>query len=114
MEPQAGQPVAEAGVPLGQAPAAVIMVHGRNAGPANILDLVPRLGRPDLTYLAPAAANPTTASRIRLLRIFTYPKTKTNRPSSITAGSFQLFKSKQFTTGIEAAASWCAGRFAFF
>ena len=59
MEPHAGQPVIEAGVPLGQAPAAVIMVHGRNAGPANILDLVPRLKRPNLTYLAPAAANRT-------------------------------------------------------
>ena len=35
------------------------MVHGRNAGPANILDLVPRLARPLLTYLAPAAANRT-------------------------------------------------------
>jgi predicted esterase len=59
VEPHAGQPVVEAGVPLGQAPAAVIMVHGRNAGPANILDLVPRLARPNLTYLAPAAANRT-------------------------------------------------------
>lgn len=59
MEPHAGQPVVEAGVPLGQAPAAVIMVHGRNAGPASILDLVPRLARPNLTYLAPAAANRT-------------------------------------------------------
>jgi phospholipase/carboxylesterase len=59
VEPHAGQPVAEAGVPLGQAPAAVIMVHGRGAGPANILDLVPRLARPNLTYLAPAAAGRT-------------------------------------------------------
>jgi predicted esterase len=59
VEPHAGQPVLEAGVPLGQAPAAVIMVHGRNAGPANILDLVPRLARPNLTFLAPAAANGT-------------------------------------------------------
>jgi len=59
VEPHAGQPVVEAGVPLGQAPAAVVMVHGRNAGPANILDLVPRLARPNLTYLAPAAANRT-------------------------------------------------------
>jgi predicted esterase len=59
VEPHGGQPVVEAGVPLGQAPAAVIMVHGRNAGPANILDLVPRLARPNLTYLAPAAANRT-------------------------------------------------------
>jgi predicted esterase len=35
------------------------MVHGRNAGPANILDLVPRLSRPKVTYLAPSAANRT-------------------------------------------------------
>jgi phospholipase/carboxylesterase/glyoxalase family protein len=34
----------------------VIAAHGRNAGPKNILDLVPRIGRDDLTYLAPAAA----------------------------------------------------------
>ena len=59
MDPHAGQSVVEAGAPLGQAPAAVIMVHGRNAGPANILDLLPRLARPHLTYLAPAAANRT-------------------------------------------------------
>jgi predicted esterase len=35
------------------------MVHGRNAAPANILDLVPRLARPDLAYVAPAAPNRT-------------------------------------------------------
>lgn len=58
-DPHAGQPVVESGTPLGQAPAAVVMVHGRNAGPGNILDLVPRLARPDVTYLAPAAANRT-------------------------------------------------------
>jgi predicted esterase len=59
VEPHGGQPVAEAGVPLGRGSGVVIMAHGRNAGPANILDLVPRLARPDLTYLAPAAANHT-------------------------------------------------------
>jgi predicted esterase len=57
--PHAGQPIVEAGAPLAQAPAAVIMVHGRNAGPPNILDLVPRLARPHFAYLAPAAANRT-------------------------------------------------------
>ena len=57
--PHEGQPVAEAGVALGQAPAAVIMVHGRNAAPANILDLAARFARPHLTYLAPAAAGGT-------------------------------------------------------
>jgi len=59
LAPHAGQPVVEAGAPLGQAPAAVILVHGRGAGPENILDLVPALDRPDVTYLAPAAANRT-------------------------------------------------------
>ena len=59
MDLHAGQPVVEAGAPLGQASVVMIMVHGRNAEPANILDLVPRLARPDVTYLAPAAANRT-------------------------------------------------------
>ncbi len=59
VDPHAGQPVVEAGVPFGQARAVVVMVHGRNAAPANILDLVPRLARPNLTYLAPAAAGRT-------------------------------------------------------
>lgn len=57
--PHAGQRVVSAGRPLGEAPVAVVMVHGRNAGPENILDLVPRLARPNVTYLAPAAANRT-------------------------------------------------------
>jgi predicted esterase len=57
--PHAGQPVVEAGVPLGRAPAAVVMVHGRNAAPSNILELLPRLARPNLTYLAPTAAGRT-------------------------------------------------------
>ena len=57
--PHAGQRVVSAGQPLGEAPVAVVMVHGRNAGPENILDLVPRLARPNVTYLAPAASNRT-------------------------------------------------------
>ena len=59
VQPHKGQPVAEAGAPLGQGPAAVIMVHGRNAAPANILDLATRFERPHLTYLAPAASGGT-------------------------------------------------------
>jgi maleylacetate reductase len=58
VDPHGGQPVVEAGRPLGHAPV-VIMVHGRNAGPSNILDLLPRLARPGLTYLAPSAAGRT-------------------------------------------------------
>ena len=37
----------------------VVMLHGRNAGPENILDLVPRLARPQCQYVAPAAPNRT-------------------------------------------------------
>ena len=59
MQPHEGELVVEAGVPLHGARAAVILVHGRNAGPANILDLVPRLARPNVAYLAPAAAGRT-------------------------------------------------------
>jgi len=59
MKPHAGQPLATAGAPLGQSPVAMILVHGRNAAPANILSFVPAFGRPDITYLAPAAAGGT-------------------------------------------------------
>jgi predicted esterase len=55
----AGQPILVAGRPLGESRAAVIMLHGRGAGPENILDLVPQLDRPAFTYLAPAAAGRT-------------------------------------------------------
>jgi phospholipase/carboxylesterase len=57
--PHGGQPVARAGVALERARAAVIMIHGRGAGPANILDLVPRIGQPGVAYLAPAASGST-------------------------------------------------------
>ena len=53
------QPLVTAGVPLGESRAVMIMVHGRNAAPRNILDLVPRLDRQGFTYLAPAAAGHT-------------------------------------------------------
>jgi predicted esterase len=54
--PHAGQPVERAGPPLKLARAAVIMVHGRGAGPRNILDLMPRIGHDGIAYVAPAAA----------------------------------------------------------
>lgn len=59
MAPHDREPVTTLGPPLGAAPVAVILMHGRNAGPANILDLAARFLRPDLTYLAPAAAGRT-------------------------------------------------------
>ena len=59
MKPHGGQPVQTAGRPLEESDAAMIMVHGRGASPANILELVPALDRPAFTYLAPAAAGQT-------------------------------------------------------
>lgn len=59
MKPHAGQPITVAGQPLGESRAAMIMVHGRNASPSNILELAPVLDRPAFTYLAPAAADHT-------------------------------------------------------
>ena len=35
------------------------MLHGRGAGPENILELVPHLDRPEFEYVAPAAPNRT-------------------------------------------------------
>lgn len=59
MEPHGGQPTMTAGAALGTGDGVMIMVHGRNAGPRNILDLVPVLDRPAFTYIAPAAAGGT-------------------------------------------------------
>lgn len=57
--PHGGQSVSSLGPPLGEGRAAMIMVHGRSAAPQNILDLVPALQHPEVTYLAPAAAGGT-------------------------------------------------------
>lgn len=51
--------MATPGLPLGEGRAVVIMIHGRNAAPRNILDLVPAIRHADVTYLAPAAAGGT-------------------------------------------------------
>ena len=59
MQPHAGQRVVHAGAPLDSARAAMIMIHGRNAAPPNILELTDVLDRPEFAYLAPAAAGST-------------------------------------------------------
>lgn len=55
LPPHAGQPVLRAGASLAEARLAVIMIHGRGAGPRNIMDLAPSIDHPDAAYLAPAA-----------------------------------------------------------
>ena len=59
MLPHAGQPILRAGADSRDAKAAMIMIHGRNAGPANILDLAPVLARPEFLFVAPAASGGT-------------------------------------------------------
>ena len=57
--PHQGQPVRTAGVPLEQASAAMVMVHGRGATADSILTLAPALNAPDFAYLAPQASGNT-------------------------------------------------------
>jgi len=57
--PHLGERVLAAGRPLGQAKAAMILVHGRGATAEDILSLGRELGRPDLAYLAPQATGHT-------------------------------------------------------
>jgi len=59
MHAHSGQPVVQAGAPLGKGRLVVILLHGRGASPEDVLGLVPRLACQDLTYLAPAAAGHT-------------------------------------------------------
>jgi len=59
MQPHFGNAIAYAGASLDTAQTAMVMVHGRNAAPANILDLFARLDRPEIAAVAPAAAGGT-------------------------------------------------------
>jgi len=54
---QGQQPVLFMGEPLGQARAAMVMVHGRGATAEDILELAVELNRTGFAYLAPQAAN---------------------------------------------------------
>jgi phospholipase/carboxylesterase len=54
--PHQGQPVFFAGIPLEQAEAALVMVHGRGATAKSILGLSGELAQAGFAYLAPQAA----------------------------------------------------------
>ena len=54
--PHQGQPVYALGAPLGQATAAVVLVHGRGATAQDILTLAPVLEHSTFAYVAPQAA----------------------------------------------------------
>ena len=57
--PHQGEQIYTAGQPLDQANAAMILVHGRGATGASILELTNELYHPEYTYLAPQAAGNT-------------------------------------------------------
>jgi len=59
MLPHSGNPVVHAGASLDDASTVMILVHGRNAAPRNILDLFVQLDRPGVAALAPAAGGGT-------------------------------------------------------
>src|SRR5512134_2689480 len=56
MQPHDAEPVLSAGQPIGSGRAAMIMIHGRNAGPENILELARLLPHPGYSFVAPSAA----------------------------------------------------------
>ena len=57
--PHQGQPVSQAGEPLEQARAAMILVHGRGASAADIMTIADEVMFPGVAYLAPQAAGST-------------------------------------------------------
>lgn len=56
-DPHANQAIVTAGAPVAGAAAVVIAIHGRGAAPSDILGLERMLTRPDVAWLAPAAAD---------------------------------------------------------
>jgi predicted esterase len=56
LSPHRGRPVLNAGRPLAEADAAVILVHGRGGSAEDLLALGAELQRPEFAYLAPQAA----------------------------------------------------------
>lgn len=57
--PHDGQPVLAAGAPPGEAPLAVVLLHGRGATAMSILDLAAAINHPGVTWLAPQARGNT-------------------------------------------------------
>lgn len=55
-DPHAGQRLLQAGAPLDRASMVMVMVHGRGAGPGDILGLSHEVQRDGLCFLAPEAA----------------------------------------------------------
>ena len=59
MDPHGNQPALVYGAPLDTAKTVMIMIHGRGAGPRDILSLAPALNRPEFACIAPGAQGGT-------------------------------------------------------
>jgi predicted esterase len=57
--PHGNQPIIFRGMPLSEAPAAALMVHGRGASATDILSLSDQLDLPQFAYVAPQASDNT-------------------------------------------------------
>lgn len=58
-DPHHNQPVASTGASLNEAKAAAIFIHGRGASAKSILSFADEMAQPEITYLAPQAADYT-------------------------------------------------------
>src|ERR671920_160638 len=58
-DPHGGLPIRTSGVPLAEARAAMVMIHGRGASAESILALSRELDSPEVAFLAPQAAGGT-------------------------------------------------------
>ncbi|MCA9891824.1 MAG: dienelactone hydrolase family protein [Anaerolineae bacterium] len=57
--PHSSTPVMETGLPVAEAQAALVLIHGRGAGPQGMMPLLAHLNVPGYTYLLPAASGNT-------------------------------------------------------
>lgn len=57
LPPHAGQPILQSGESLDNAKLAMVLLHGRGAGPEDVLTLADAYGLEGLAYIAPAAAD---------------------------------------------------------
>lgn len=103
-DPHRGQQLLSAGVPLGSGRGVVVLLHGRNAGPGNILELAAQLDLPDVTWLAPAAAG-----RAWYPLSFLAPRSQNEPGLSSALGVVASLVSDAATTGVPAARIVVAG-----
>ncbi|QPC81508.1 alpha/beta fold hydrolase [Phototrophicus methaneseepsis] len=59
IHPHENAPILETGVPIDEAKAAMVLIHGRGAGPHDMISLLGHINGPGYAYKVPGAANST-------------------------------------------------------